>query len=89
DPADMTRVVWAMCTRFEPREGLEILRGCWSTSLDPMAYGPGDPRNARMVIDACLPFGRRDSFPQVVRTSAELDQRILAKFRDVLPKEWR
>jgi 4-hydroxy-3-polyprenylbenzoate decarboxylase len=89
DPADMTRVVWAMCTRFEPREGLEILRGCWSTSLDPMAYGPGDPRNARVVIDACVPFGRRDGFPQVVRTSAELDQRILAKFRDVLPKEWR
>jgi UbiD family decarboxylase len=89
DPADMTRVIWAMCTRFEPREGLEILRGCWSTSLDPMAYGPSDPRNARVVIDACVPFGRRESFPQVVRTSAELDQRILAKFRDVLPKEWR
>ncbi|HEV3371216.1 MAG TPA: hypothetical protein VG145_01625, partial [Xanthobacteraceae bacterium] len=89
DPADMTRVIWAMCTRFEPREGLEILRGCWSTSLDPMAYSATDPRNARVVIDACTPFGRRATFPQVVRTSPELDQRILAKFRDVLPKEWR
>jgi UbiD family decarboxylase len=86
DPADMNRVIWAMCTRFEPREGLEILRGCWSTSLDPMAYSPTDPRNARVVIDACLPWGRRDTFPQVVRPSAELDQRILAKFKDVLPK---
>ena len=89
DPADMNRVIWAMCTRFEPREGLEILRGCWSTSLDPMAYSPTDPRNARVVIDACQPWGRRDTFPQVVRPSAELDQRILAKFKDVLPKGWR
>src|SRR5213592_809346 len=53
DPADMDQVVWAMCTRFEPREGIEILRGCWSTVLDPMAYGSDDPRNARVVIDAC------------------------------------
>ena len=39
DPADMDKVVWAMCTRFDPREGMETLRGCWSTALDPMAYG--------------------------------------------------
>jgi 4-hydroxy-3-polyprenylbenzoate decarboxylase len=62
DPADMNQVVWAMCTRFEPREGMEVLRGCWSTALDPMAYSHDDPRNARIVIDACKPFGRRDTF---------------------------
>ena len=28
DPADMDKVMWAMCTRFDPREGMEILRGC-------------------------------------------------------------
>ena len=43
DPADMDQVVWAMCTRFDPREGIEILRGCWSTVLDPMVYGSDDP----------------------------------------------
>ena len=58
DPADMDKVIWAMCTRCDPREGIEILRGCWSTVLDPMAYGSDDPRNARVVIDACKPFGR-------------------------------
>ena len=25
DPADMDKVVWAMCTRFDPREGMETL----------------------------------------------------------------
>ena len=67
DPADMDKVIWAMCTRCDPREGMEILRGCWSSALDPMAYGEKDPRNARVVIDACKPFGRRDTFPIVVR----------------------
>ena len=38
NPADMDKVIWAMCTRFDPREGMEVLRGCWSSALDPMAY---------------------------------------------------
>jgi 4-hydroxy-3-polyprenylbenzoate decarboxylase len=86
DPADMDKVMWAMCTRFEPREGIEILRGCWSTVLDPMCYSEKDPRNARVVIDACRPFNRRDTFPVVVRNSKELDERIVQKFKDVLPR---
>jgi UbiD family decarboxylase len=86
DPADMDKVVWAMCTRFDPREGMETLRGCWSSSLDPMGYGENDPRNARVVIDACRPWVRRDTFPKVARSSAALDERIRAKFAAVLPK---
>ena len=86
DPADMDQVVWAICTRMEPREGIEILRGCWSTVLDPMAYGPNDPRNARVVIDACKPWSRRDTFPIVARSSNELDARIRAKWAHVLPR---
>jgi UbiD family decarboxylase len=86
DPADMDKVIWAMCTRFDPREGMEVLRGCWSTALDPMAYSATDPRNARIVIDATKPWSRRDTFPVVVRSSKELDERVFAKFKDVLPK---
>jgi hypothetical protein len=38
------------------------------------------------VIDACKPFSRRDSFPRVARNSTELDQHILTRFKDVLPR---
>jgi UbiD family decarboxylase len=86
DPADMDRVVWAMCTRFDPREGMEVLRGCWSSALDPMAYAPDDPRNARVVIDACRPWSRRETFPREARASKELEARIRAKFGKDLPK---
>jgi len=86
NPADMNEVIWALCTRMEPREGIEILRGCWSTVLDPMAYAADDPRNARLVIDACKPFRRRDEFPAVARSSKALDDRIRAKWTHILPK---
>jgi hypothetical protein len=51
-----------------------------------MAYGPDDPRNARIVIDACKPWARRDSFPTVARSSRELDEQIRAKWGHVLPR---
>jgi 4-hydroxy-3-polyprenylbenzoate decarboxylase len=86
DPADMNQVVWAMCTRFDPREDIEVLRGCWSTTLDPMVYSHDDPRNARVVIDACKPWARRDTFPIEARSSKELDVRIRTKFAKFLPK---
>ena len=87
NPANMNDVIWAMCTRFDPREGMETLRGCWSTHLDPMCYdGENDRRNARVVIDACRPWTRRDTFPIVARSSNELDDRIRKKWAKVLPK---
>jgi 4-hydroxy-3-polyprenylbenzoate decarboxylase len=85
NPADMDKVIWAMCTRFDPREGMEVLRGCWSSALDPMAYSEDDPRNARVVIDACKPWRRRATFPKDVRTSPELEQEIRAKFGKLIP----
>jgi 4-hydroxy-3-polyprenylbenzoate decarboxylase len=86
DPSNMNDVIWAMCTRFDPREDMEVIRGAWSTHLDPMVYAEDDRRNARVVIDACKPFNRRDSFPIVARSSKALDDRIRAKFADVLPR---
>jgi hypothetical protein len=51
-----------------------------------MVYGEDDRRNARVVIDACKPWSRRDTFPAVVRNSKPLDERIRAKFAEFLPR---
>lgn len=87
DPADMNRVVWAMCTRCDVREDTEILKGCWSTVLDPLSY-PADQRiyNSRMVIDACVPWHRRGDWPELVCNSSQLEEHIKVKFADVIPK---
>ena len=86
DPSNMDEVVWAMCTRLDAREDLVILHGCWSSPLDPMSYPP-DVRtfNSRLVVDACKPWARRDTFPKTVRSSKALDKRIMAKWSHVLP----
>jgi UbiD family decarboxylase len=85
DPANMNDVIWAMCTRVDPRDDVDILKGCWSTTLDPTAYPENERRlNARMVIDACRPWTRRDTFPKVARSSKELDARVREKFAKVL-----
>ena len=86
DPANTNDVLWAMCTRFDPREDLETLSGCWSTALDPMAYDADDDRrNSRVVIDACVPWRRREDFPIVARSSRTLDDRIRGKWAHILP----
>ena len=60
---------------------MEILHGCWSTVLDPMVYSENDRRNARVVIDACMPWSRRDTFPPVVRNSQALDEQNTREIR--------
>jgi 4-hydroxy-3-polyprenylbenzoate decarboxylase len=87
DPVNVNDVIWAMSTRFDPREDLDVIHGGWSSHLDPMCYdGDSDRRNSRVVIDACKPWKQRDTFPAVARSSRALDDRIRAKWSEFLPK---
>ena len=89
-PSNMNDVVWAMCTRHNPREGIDVINGCWSTHLDPMCFDDeNDRRNSRVVVDACIPFNRKDSFPPVARSSLELDERIKEKYSADLPEKYQ
>lgn len=77
DPTNIDEVLWAMCTRVDPDNDLEIARNCWSSPLDPMAYPEEKPSfNKKMLIDACRPWDRREIFPKVVEASAELKERL-------------
>jgi 4-hydroxy-3-polyprenylbenzoate decarboxylase len=72
DPTDTNEVLWAMCTRTDVVEDVDVLKRCWSTPLDPMAYAGTGPAyfNNRMIIDACRPYDRLATFPAVARASA-------------------
>jgi len=60
DPTDMKDVIWAMTTRCDPVEDIEILRRCWSSPLDPIIppnrKGRDSSFNSRAIIDACRPY---------------------------------
>jgi UbiD family decarboxylase len=85
DPTNLFEVLWAMCTRCDPAEDIDIIRKMWSGPLDPR-IPRGTTWNSRAVIDACRPFEMLKDFPPVARASPELRARIEAKFRDVLSK---
>jgi UbiD family decarboxylase len=76
DVTDLNDVVWAMCTRSDPGESLDVIKAAWSGPLDPRI--PPDQRarrdftNSRLIIDACRPFEWRDEFPRVAEASPAL-----------------
>jgi 4-hydroxy-3-polyprenylbenzoate decarboxylase len=89
DPTNMNDVIWAMCTRCDPRDQIDIIHGGWSSSLDPMCYDPKiDKRNSRVVVDACIPFNRQKTFPLIARASKELDARMRIKWAHELPDDF-
>jgi 4-hydroxy-3-polyprenylbenzoate decarboxylase len=85
DPTNLFDVLWAMCTRCDPAEDIDIIRKMWSGPLDPR-IPRGASWNSRAVIDACRPFEMLKDFPPVARASPELRRKVEAKFREILSK---
>ncbi len=54
DPTDMDQVIWAMGSRCNPVEDIDILRSTWSTPLDPSQNPPEiRPYGSKALINAC------------------------------------
>ena len=89
DDIDVTndhQVWWALCSRMDPAVDIEVVKRCWSTSLDPMSYPREKPVfNNRMVIDACRPWERLSTFPKVTEAGPDLKRKVIEKWRGVLP----
>jgi 4-hydroxy-3-polyprenylbenzoate decarboxylase len=54
DPTDMDQVIWAMASRCNPIEAIDVLRNTWSTWLDPSQNPPEKrPYGSKALINAC------------------------------------
>ncbi|HEY7165923.1 MAG TPA: UbiD family decarboxylase [Candidatus Binatia bacterium] len=80
DPTDMKDVWWAMTTRCDPAEDIEILRRCWSGPLDPIVQKGKKGFNSRAIIDACRPYDWLKDFPQSVRVPNDLARQVKEKW---------
>ena len=90
DPADTNEVLWALCTRTDVLEDMDVLRNCWSTPLDPMAFTRGSAFfNNRVIVDACRPFERLKTFPAVARASADEAERLRAAWPELFGADGR
>jgi UbiD family decarboxylase len=89
DPTDLREVLWAMETRVDPSQDIEIVEGCWSTPLDPRMSpekrAARDHTSGRAVFYAVRPFPWRDRFPPVSRSSKELRRDVVRKYAQALP----
>ena len=91
DPTDTNEVLWALCTRADVIEDVDVIKRCWSTPLDPMAYageGPSYYTN-RMIIDACRPYDRLDTFPAVARTGEAQARELRARWPELFTEDGR
>ena len=75
DPSNLADVMWAVATRCEPSEQVDIVRSAWSSGLDPRitpeARARGDTSHSKLIIDACKPFGWKDRYPRTSALTAE------------------
>jgi len=80
DPTDMKDVWWAMTTRCDPAEDIEIIRRCWSGPLDPIVQKGKKGFNSRAIVDACRPYEWLKEFPASVRVPEDLARQVKEKW---------
>lgn len=75
DPSNLADVMWAVTTRCEPSELVDIVRNAWSSGLDPrippQLREAGVTSHSKMIIDACRPFAWADKFPATTALSQD------------------
>jgi len=64
DPTDFNQVMWALSTRCNPSDDIDLLRKTWSTGLDPSKVVVAErPYGSKALIDACKPHRHLSEFP--------------------------
>src|SRR5882757_2397044 len=84
DPSNLADVMWAITTRCEPSEQIDIVRNAWSSALDPRipdeAKRSGVTSHSKAIIEAVRPFGWKDKFPPTSALTAEEAREIEVKW---------
>src|SRR5439155_7414188 len=83
DPTNLEDVMWAVCTRSDPGEDIEIMRKSWGSKADPLLRDHRRPYNTRAIIDACRPYEWIGEFPRVARASPAFLRQLRAKVIDL------
>ena len=86
DPSNLQEVMWAVATRTDPVSDIDIIQRGMGSKNDPMfvAYRYAAPFSSKAIIDACRPFDHLHEFPDVAEASRELQEKVRAKWRDLL-----
>ncbi len=84
DITNTEEVIWAISSRSDPVDSIEILRRCWSGPLDPRIPVGEKGFNSRAIIDATRPYEWRDKFPKSSGHSRELKDKVAGDWQGFL-----
>jgi 3-polyprenyl-4-hydroxybenzoate decarboxylase len=82
DPSNTNQVIWAMSTRCNPSEDIDILRQTWSTWLDPTQNPPEErPYGSKALINACMEHRYVKTFSPRTKLRRSVYERVAARWR--------
>ena len=89
DPTDTNQVIWAMSSRCNPIEDIDLLRNTWSTWLDPTQNPPEErPYGSKALINACKEHRYLPVFSKRTALRKEVYDQVAARWRKLgLPGE--
>jgi len=94
DPSNINQVLWAMATRCNPVEDIDILRQTWSTWLDPTQNPPEErPYGSKALINACMEHRYIKQFSKRTKIRRSVYESVAARwqrlgFSGTPPKLW-
>ncbi len=81
DPTDINQVMWAMATRCNPIDDIDILRNTWSTYLDPSQNPPETrPYGSKALINACKDHRYLSTFSKTMKMNEDIYDRVKGKW---------
>ncbi len=84
DPTDMDQVIWAMASRCNPVDDIDILRNTWSTWLDPTQNPPEKrPYGSKALINACKEHRHLPVFSRRTALRKETYERVAARWSEL------
>ena len=89
DPTDMDQVIWAMASRCNPIDDIDILRNTWSTWLDPSQNPPEKrPYGSKALINACKEHRHLPVFSKRTTLRKAVYDKVAARWKELgLPGE--
>jgi 4-hydroxy-3-polyprenylbenzoate decarboxylase len=84
DPTDFNEVLWALSTRCNPSDDLDLLRNTWSTGLDPSQFpAEARPYGSKVLINACKPHRHIKQFPPTTLIRRKVYDRIASRWTEL------
>jgi len=91
DPSSISQVLWALGTRCDPSQHIDVIRGFRAIFSDaivsPEQRRVGDYTTSKAIIYACRPYHWRKQFPVSVKSSSEALAETQRKWGKILFKE--